>query len=136
MELSPIQLEIQKFSDQSLSFGCIVKYNWEIHRLVSYRKHTIENKPFEDINIWRWVNFHAWESFIQYNYWHPMTYGRLMYLRHINILESGDDTIDARFKIDNLFMNNPEQYNQTVLEWDKQTQVVVRDFLLSLPKDA
>lgn len=65
-----------------------------------------------------------------------MTYGRLMYLRHINILESGDDTIDARFKIDNLFMNNPEQYNQTVLEWDKQTQVVVRDFLLSLPKDA
>lgn len=59
-----------------------------------------------------------------------MDYGRLCYL---SANANGSNINKKRTPLYCHFSENAELYNQTVLEWDEETQTIVRDFLLSLP---
>lgn len=129
MQLTNLQLEIQKlWADKTLSFSCIIlSPEWNIYTVTSIINWYVFLKewtlPFtiDKIEI----------------IWHPITRWRLCYLRQT---DKSEDTVvnwvkQKMEKWINLcwnFENNPELYNQTILERPEELQLLVRDFLLSI----
>lgn len=139
MELTPLQLEIQKlWADKSLNFGCIIEakfISWslwyyticELWDYVYWVVQTWINKWFERVYL-------ESESILDTKYeiiWHPITYSRLSYLRSTNQPLSIPSWA-TRNAILVSFQNNPELYNQSILERPEELQLLVRDFLLSI----
>lgn len=129
MQLTDLQKQIMKlWADKSLSFGCVVsnKERWKVtyHKVISY--HVKENWEFDAICDWYIVNDLCDENII----WHPIRYDRLCYLRFQKFLS--DEQEKLWLQIEHSFIDDVCLYNQSILEWNEQTQLLVRDFLLSI----
>lgn len=147
MNLTPLQLQIQEWSDHSLSFGCIIKpILEEDYRMIDNEEYArimddegnIEVISLDEYNKWDWI---VYDPTIEKVIWHPMDYGRLCYLHQTR---KGKEVIEDWIKIKMkswmdlcfCFEDNHELYNQTVLERPIKTQDYVRDFLLLLSEDS
>lgn len=162
MQLNSLQLECQKlWADKSLSFGCIVlvwsnsqvdNFSWWYHNQYNVREEQYfyyidEDLVFSNRNwvedmcrdprirgIWS-VDVDEQEAHILDIVWHPITYSRLCYLTMIwveNPYEECNWNNELWAELQKQFDNNPELYNQSILEWWDEINTLVRDFLLSI----
>ena len=137
MNLTPLQLEcMQLWADKTLSFGCVVEISDTYY----------DAKINKETNIWNRIKI-IWNDIIEWDYivvwwiiknkiiqifWHPITYSRLCYLRFINPISSDEK---LWLKLEYHLFENPELYNQNILDWDETTISMVLDFLLSIQQN-
>lgn len=133
MELTELQRQVmQLWADKSLSTGCILQsyYDDSYHFLIK------DKQEHSNIIYQVWLQKNSdycnkedmLDSYT--TIWHPITYSRLCYLYYRNEVYNIWNEEFTRIKI--LFKNNPDFYNQSLLEWNEKTQLLVRDFLLSI----
>lgn len=124
MKLTDLQLECMKlWADKTLSFGCIV-IRWE-------------NIEWTIVtNSWWWhfsIKFDDTTSSVRRNssmdkiIWHPITRWRLCYLQ-----ATQKYNYKTRLTLDKNFFVNPALYNQTILEWNEETLLLILQFLKSI----
>lgn len=162
MNLTPMQVEIMKRADKTLSFGCLIcseRFDW-VHLSV----YISEDKAYKDLcSIMTYFDNYAtsWcnkENIVEI-IWHPMNWGRLCYIEkqsqfenvwlvnlfsqteqlqtgvwHKRVSEIGKETQKARDKVFMYFHTRMDTFQQTVLERPVELQQLVLDFLLTLPK--
>lgn len=128
MQLTELQKQImQLWADKSLSFGCIV-YSKEYMRYLrtdpwEFLWEVATCLKFDDKICWV-----AWfKTNNDFTIWHPITYSRLCYLYRSQKRKS-----KIFMDLTDKFIDNPELYNQSILEWSDEVLNLVRDFLLSI----
>ena len=136
MDLTPLQLECMKlWADMTLSFGCMLvkKFDdWSFYYNIIAR---VEKEYNYDIDMYystNWYNIPIWEYEI---IWHPLTRWRLCYLRTASRPDNEEQSIEKMKKwmiLYSWFNDNPEFYQQNIVEWDEETIKLVKDFLISI----
>lgn len=141
MNLTKTQLYIQERADKTLSFWCIVwskdislywdiiEY-WKVNIVWTFTKDSnsviksfcVMNQYTENLHRFNFENDVNNYTII----WHPMTYGRLMYLARMNDVELP--------LFEDLFAIFPEYYQCTLLGRPGELCEMVLKFLESLPK--
>jgi hypothetical protein len=128
-QLTDLQIEIQKlWADKTLSFGCIIRNIHDYYII-------LDNRNFASSD---WTTFWTKELHVDVNrdirldenLWRPLDFSRLQYLH----LSKPEDKKNFHWfwKILNHFKKNLELYNQDTLSRDAETNILVRDFLLTL----
>lgn len=140
--MTDLQLEIMRlWADKTLSFGCIVEISDTYYDAQKYKETNIWNRVKTLSNdIIEWDYIVIWwtvKNKILQIIWHPITRWRLCYLN--NKINIANINIDLAIDISNKFNaietklnNNPSLYNKTILERPEETQLLVREFLLSI----
>ena len=133
MQLNENILQAQKlWADKELKFWMIVcdtsRWQTTYHRCIS--RTVKENWEFNVGCDWYEIYDLCYINIIG----SPIDYSRLCYLMEIS--RTGKIHRDMFDEIVRIFNNNPELYNQTILEWDEKTVNLVRDFILSIQSDA
>mgnify|MGYP007122137901 CR=1 FL=1 len=150
MKLTPLQLEIQKRSDKTLSFGCLVR--------------PLYSNKEEEIQYITWVGTKhlKWCDYIDVvlltkpcglhsdNYWlqsdidtigHPITRGRLCYLYCTQLnyaIENKKPKIDMMWDFDNMQRYTHDKCHilqKNIIERPEDFQLLVKAFLDTLPKE-
>lgn len=139
MELTPLQLKIQKYADRTLSTWCLIYEKIESKRnvVVYINSFDVEDDTQQDC-----VNYLSWDQVKTTNWWrlvadnilwHPMSRGRLCFLWTIeqnkNFLMN-----NARNKMTRWFWKNLSMYQKNILERPEEIQKLVMQFLLTLTK--
>lgn len=130
MKLNDDILLCQKlWADKDLSFGCILQSNYDD----SYHFLIKDKKDNSNIIYQVWLQQHSDysnEEDMLDSYtiiWHPIRYSRLCYL-----YRSQKSKSKIFMDLTDKFIDNPELYNQSILERPEGLQLLVRDFLLSI----
>ncbi len=144
MQLTPLQLEIQQWSDKTLSFGCVInthhkrkprtwsnkQYTQDIYVSRSTKSYFYYSCPID----WPYIGKPRYKSDTIEVIWHLMGYWRLCYLFEQRQHYVDMSWEDARANVSNYFQDNFLVYQQTVLERPVELQELVLKFLLTLPK--
>lgn len=149
MNLTPLQVEIMKRADKTLSFWCIVNYLDKIHFLVDTNCLVSYDgkRMYENEYDYKYITNKDYKII-----WQPMNWGRLCWLffwlrsdtekrnefvsYKKNKQEKIEDFRNIWDKLSLYFSFNPNLYNKTVLERDIETQELVLSFLNTLWKDS
>lgn len=135
MNLTPLQLQIQEWSDKSLSIGCLLMDNFGYYSFIR-RKYELsfdwKDTPISITVAYSYRSCEVEEITNEFEIiWHPMDWWRLCY---ISSRANGSNINKRRTPLYCHFSENAELYNQTILERPEETHIACRDFLLSLHK--
>lgn len=142
MQLTPLQLEIQKYSRKELTFWCMVvmKGDHMPREEREWIKIIIED-AWPHFRIMDWETKRMLSTWLSDNMfdviWHPVDTGELLY--HWIKLETitGSDyqkleALEATNKLFKYHEQHPEVLNKNILQWDHDFQFVAHRFLYTI----
>lgn len=132
--MTELQLEIQNlWADKTMSFWCLIRQQ-------SHARKPVKELAYYWIDAswdWQWKVSDSWniKESECITIWHPITRWRLCYLYWSMPIQKRTAEVYEKFNAMQLHFilpDNTKLLNQTILERPEETQLLVRDFLLSI----